>query len=168
MKSTYPNSPLLTNSFPSVGFISPSVMIPDHRLAVLLHHVKESQIKECLYHNTATPPTLYSDHLCDRSDFPLHPEYELNQHSDEVWYVEFSHDGSKLASASKDHSVIIYDTYDFSVINRLLEHDEPVACVRWSPDDTKLISCSQDRKARVWDVEVSLCFSYTLVIKCSF
>jgi WD40 repeat protein len=136
------------------GFISPSVMIPDHRLAVLLDHVKESQIKECLYHNTAIAPSLYSNHMCDRNDFPLHPEYELNQHTHEVWYVEFSHDGTKLATASRDHSVIIYDTYDFSVINKLLEHDEPVAYAKWSPDDTKLITCSQDKKARVWDVDV--------------
>lgn len=130
-------------------------MIPDHRLAVLLDHVKQNQINQCRYHNTSAPPSLYSDHVCDRSDFPLQPTIELTRHSDEIWYVEFSHDGSKLATASKDRSVIIYDTSTFSVIHKFLEHDEPVAYATWSPDDSKVITCSQDKKAKVWDIEVS-------------
>lgn len=138
-------------------FISPSVMIPDRRLAALLDQVKRSQINECLYHNTATPPSLYSDHICDRNDFPLHPSIELNQHTDEVWYCEFSHDGTKLVTASRDHSVIIYDTATFSVIHKLMEHDEGIAHASWSPDDTKLLTCSQDKKARLWSVETGRC-----------
>jgi WD repeat-containing protein 26 len=92
--------------------------------------------------------------MCDRNDFPLHASLELTQHTDEVWYVQFSHDGSKLATASSDHSVIIYDTSTFTVIHKLSEHEEPVAYAAWSPDDSKIVTCSQDRKARVWSVEV--------------
>ena len=33
----------------------------------------------------------------------------LTDHSEEVWYVKFSHDGSMLASASKDGQAIIWD-----------------------------------------------------------
>ena len=137
-----------------IEFISPSVMIPDHRLAILLDQIKRNQINQCLYHNTASSPSLYSDHMCDRADFPLRPGVELSQHADEVWYCEFSHDGTKLATASRDHCVIIYDTSTFSVLHRLREHEEGVAHASWSPDDTKLITCSQDRGARVWSVEV--------------
>ncbi|KAJ5469884.1 hypothetical protein N7530_007241 [Penicillium desertorum] len=137
--------------------ISPSVMIPQHRLAILLDHVKQSQINNCFYHNTADPPSLYSDHMCDRNDFPLDVIVDLTQHSDEVWYCEFSHDGSKLATAGKDHNVLIYNTTDFSVIHRLTEHEDGVAFASWSPDDSKLITCSQDKKARVWSVESGRC-----------
>ncbi|KAI9035816.1 WD40 repeat-like protein, partial [Aspergillus affinis] len=133
--------------------ISPSVMIPDNRLAILLNHVKQNQINQCRYHNTASPPSLYSDHTCDRNDFPLRTGIELNQHSDEVWYCQFSHDGTKLVTAGRDHSVIIYDTTTFAVIHKLMDHDDGVAHASWSPDDTKLITCSQDKKARVWNVE---------------
>lgn len=132
-------------------------MIPDNRLAILLDHVKKSQINQCLYHNTATPPSLYSDHMCDKADFPLQTAIELSQHSDEVWYCEFSHDGTKLVTAGRDRSVIIYDTSTFDVLHKLTEHDEGVAQASWSPDDTKLITCSQDRKARVWSVETGRC-----------
>ncbi|EEP79122.1 conserved hypothetical protein [Uncinocarpus reesii 1704] len=138
-------------------YISPSVMIPEHRLATLLHQVKQTQINHCLYHNTAITPSLYCDHMCDRSRFPKHPTLELSQHTDEVWYLEFSHDGTKLATASRDRSVIIYDVRTFSVIHKLSNHDGPVAFAAWSPDDTKLISCSQDYKARVWNVETGRC-----------
>ncbi|KAJ5114060.1 hypothetical protein N7456_002594, partial [Penicillium angulare] len=137
--------------------ISPSVMIPQHRLAILLDHVKQSQINNCLYHNTAQPPSLYSDHLCDRNDFPLDVGVDLTQHTDEVWYCGFSHDGTKLVTAGSDKMVLIYDTTDFSVIHRLHDHGSGVAFASWSPDDTKLITCSQDKKARLWDVETGRC-----------
>lgn len=136
--------------------ISPSVMIPNHRLATLLDQVQQSQINRCLYHNTAIIPSLYSDHLCDRANFPLQTTRELDHHTDEVWFVQFSHDGSKLATASRDATVIIYDSSDFTVMHRLTSHAEAVAYLSWSPDDSKLISCSRDKKARLWDVLVSL------------
>ena len=134
--------------------ISPSVMIPQHRLAILLDSVKQSQINNCLYHNTAEPPSLYSDHMCDRNDFPLQVTHDLTQHSDEVWYCEFSHDGTKFVTASKDNTVLIYETSDFRVLHRLDGHASGVAFASWSPDDSKLITCSQDKTARVWNVEV--------------
>ncbi|KAF9891475.1 hypothetical protein FE257_003941 [Aspergillus nanangensis] len=127
--------------------ISPSVMIPDNRLAILLDNVKQNQINRCLYHNTANAPSLYSDHKCDRDDFPLRTGIELSQHSDEVWYCQFSHDGTKLVTAGRDHTVNIYDTRTFAVIHKLTEHEDGVAHASWSPDDSKLITCSQDKKA---------------------
>lgn len=129
-------------------------MIPDHRLAVLLDHVKQNQINQCLYHNTAAAPSLYSDHMCDRENFPLRTTYELSEHLDEVWYLEFSHDGTKLVTTSQDSDILVYDVGTFNVLLKLEEHTGPVAYATWSPDDSKLISCSQDNKARVWDVEV--------------
>lgn len=33
----------------------------------------------------------------------------LNEHCDEVWYCKWSPDGSKLASGSKDNTVMIWD-----------------------------------------------------------
>ncbi|KAL4805075.1 WD40 repeat-containing protein [Aspergillus unguis] len=140
-----------------VESISPSVMIPDNRLATLLDHVKQNQINQCLYHNTAISPSLYSDHICDREDFPLGTKRELNQHTDEVWHCQFSHDGTKLVTAGRDSSVIIYDTSTFAVLFKLTDHEEGVAHAVWSPDDSKLITCSQDKTARVWSMETGRC-----------
>lgn len=95
--------------------------------------------------------------MCDRTQFPLKVLLELSQHSDEVWYLDFSHDGTKLATTSRDSTVIIYDTASFDVIHRLSDHAGAVAHATWSPDDTKLISCSHDHKARVWEVQSGQC-----------
>ena len=132
--------------------IAPSVMIPDHRLAELLDQVKRGQINNCVYHNTSIAPSLYSDHTCDRDNFPLRTWLELNSHTGEVWHLEFSHDGTKLATASQDASIMIYETQEFKELHKLVQHGRGVTYVAWSPDDTKLISCGLDGKARVWDV----------------
>ncbi|KAI9807101.1 MAG: hypothetical protein M1825_005818 [Sarcosagium campestre] len=137
--------------------ISPSVMIPEHRLAVLLQRVKQNQISNCLYHNTTTSPSLYSDHLCDRSQFPLEIMLELDRHTDEVWFLEFSHDGTMLSTTGQDKTVVIYDVGTFEPLHILAGHGDHVAYTAWSPDDTKLISCCHDRLARIWDVESGTC-----------
>lgn len=129
-------------------------MIPDHRLAVLFDQIKQSQIAKCLYHNPSTSPSLFTDHMCDRTQFPLQTAYELNQSEGEVYFVEFSHNGKRLAASGKDGVTIIYETSTFQVRHTLREHNGSVVCIAWSPDDARLITCSQDNKARVWDASV--------------
>ena len=82
---------------------------------------------------------------------------ELLPHSDEVWFLQFSNDGSMLATASKDKTVVIYETTTYKILHTLSEHDSGVCYVAWSPDDSKLITCAQagDSSARVWDITVS-------------
>ncbi|KAI4276063.1 MAG: hypothetical protein L6R35_006235 [Caloplaca aegaea] len=142
---------LLTLAKNLAGSIAPSVMIPPHRLAVLLDQVKQNQISQCLYHNPSSSPSLFSDHLCDRSQFPLRTILELNQSAGEVWAMEFSHNGRRLATSGQATDVLIYDTSTFQVLHRLTEHTDSVASLSWSPDDSKLITCSHDKTARVWD-----------------
>lgn len=131
-------------------------MIPEHRLANLLTQVKDNQVMNCPYHNTAAWPSLYHDHRCEHDQLPLSNVHELKKHNDEVWYLQFSHDGTRLASAGKDTKVHIYDTETFKLVKTLSDHKQPVAYLAWSPDDTRLITCSQDMTARIWDPAVSL------------
>jgi len=133
--------------------IAPSVMIRDHRLAELFDQVKQNQINQCLYHNTSVAPSLYADHMCRREDFPLRTFMQLEDHTGEVWHVQFSHDGTKLATAGQDRTVNIYETMTFKLLHQLSQHTGGVTYIAWSPDDRKLLSCSQDSRARVWDVE---------------
>lgn len=131
-------------------------MIPEHRLARLLTHVKDNQVQSCLYHNTANWPSLYFDHHCERDDLPLETFCQLDEHQDEVWFLQFSYDGKKIATASKDKKVIIYDTTSFKPLHVLSDHTEPVAYVSWSPDDARLVTCSQDNKVKIWNTSVSV------------
>lgn len=84
-------------------------MIPQRRFTTLLEQSRSYQRQRCLYHNA--PPTafsLYVDHQCDRAAFPRITTTILEVHTDEVWNIEWSHDGMYLASASKDKSAIIW------------------------------------------------------------
>jgi WD40 repeat protein len=45
---------------------------------------------------------------CDKGAFPRVTTAILEVHSDEVWGVDWSHDGVYLASASRDKTVIIW------------------------------------------------------------
>ena len=137
--------------------ISPSAMIPQHRLADLLDQVRRAQVSKCLYHNPSSsrPPSLFVDHMCDEHDFPLRPSVELSQSDGEVWFVDFSYNGKFLAASGQSNVVVIYDTHTFNVRHRLGEHHGSVVYVSWSPDNSKLITCCQDAKARLWDMSVS-------------
>lgn len=130
-------------------------MLPEHRLAILLQQVKRNQISTCLYHNTATSPSLYQDHTCDRNNFPLRTIIELDKHTGEVWQVQFSHDGLRLATCGLDGTAIIYDVATFDVIHVFSDHEGGVCSLAWSPDDTMMVTCAQDRRARLWNTEVS-------------
>ncbi|KAI9887002.1 MAG: hypothetical protein M1823_001218, partial [Watsoniomyces obsoletus] len=132
--------------------ISPSVMIPERRLAMLLHQVKQTQIAPCLYHNTTASPSLYCDHRCDRSQFPLQTSLELDHHRDEIWTLKFSHDGTRLATGSRDRTIIVYDVPSFDIVQQLTDHEDGIVHLVWSPDDTKILTCTHGGPAVLWDV----------------
>ncbi|TKW57044.1 WD repeat-containing protein 26 [Colletotrichum tanaceti] len=131
--------------------ISPSVMLPENRLAVLLQQVKQSQIDSCLFHTTASSPSLYSDHYCERSHFPTEIALELTDLAGEVWQVVFSHDGKRLAACGDGEAVVIWDLPSFTVSQVLRPHALGVGGLSWSPDDSMIVTCSQDKYARLWD-----------------
>jgi WD40 repeat protein len=136
-------------------------MIPDYRLAVLLQQVKQSQISNCTYHHTEASPSLYADHLCDRNNFPLRVIHELDKQSGEVWYIEFSHDGSRLAACGKEKSVLIYDVTSWEILHALEGHESSICSLSWSPDDSMIITCSMDKKARLFNSDV--CFLPSII-----
>jgi WD40 repeat protein len=80
---------------------------------------------------------------------------ELEDHSGEVWQVQFSHDGTRLASCGGDGTVIIYEVPSFKILQTLAEHEDGVGSVAWSPDDSMIVTCSQDKRARLWNASVS-------------
>ncbi|CAM1508370.1 Fc.00g052180.m01.CDS01 [Cosmosporella sp. VM-42] len=132
--------------------ISPSVMLPENRLVVLLQQVKQNQIESCLYHTEAMSPSLYSDHYCERRNFPSEPAIDLGGQGGEIWQVQFSHDGKKLAASGSDERVMLWDTTTWNPILDLPDHKSGVGNFAWSPDDSMIVTCSQDRQARIWDV----------------
>ena len=86
-------------------------MIPQRRFATLLEQARAYQQSRCLYHNVPLRNqtySLYTDHMCDRNAFPRITTAVLSVHEDEVWNLEWSHNGKYLATASKDKTAIIW------------------------------------------------------------
>lgn len=137
-------------------------MLPEHRLAVLLQQVKDRQVDSCVWHTSASSPSLYSDHTCEPTLFPNQVLHELEQPG-EVWQIRFSHDGKSLASCGADQFTYIWDTTTFELVYKLGSDqgeqidskDKGVGNIAWSPDDSKLVTCGRDRCARIWDLKVS-------------
>ncbi|KAK0673976.1 putative WD repeat-containing protein 26 [Cercophora samala] len=132
--------------------ISPSVMLPEKRLAVLLDDVKNNQIEKCLYHTTTDPPSLYADHECERCQFPTDVMLELDKQQGELWQIRFSPNGERLATCGSGKGVCIWDTRTFHLV-RVLGHDVEVSNIAWSPDSSMLVSCSMDGQAKVWNTQ---------------
>jgi hypothetical protein len=94
-----------------LDYIPSAIMIPQRRFSTLLHQARLYQRQRCVYHNlpmNSSSFSLYSDHRCNKSDFPRITTTILEVHKDEVWNIKWSHDGAYLASASKDKSAIIW------------------------------------------------------------
>lgn len=107
--STVPLRPSARADCPSPGYISPSLMIPRRRLETLLEQAKMHQRRNCPFHSEDVSISLLADCKCDPAAFPSITSHILREHTDEIWRLEFSHDGKWLATAGRDQSTVIWN-----------------------------------------------------------
>nr|KJB47107.1 hypothetical protein B456_008G011600 [Gossypium raimondii] len=132
-----------------------AIMIPEKRLEHLVERALDVQREACVFHNTSDSDlSLYSDHQCGKNQIPSQTLQILEAHKNEVWFVQFSHNGKYLGSSSKDHSAIIWEVL---LKHTLCGHQKPVLIVSWSPDDSQILTCGQDEVIRRWDVSSGEC-----------
>ncbi|KAJ6201663.1 vegetative incompatibility protein HET-E-1 [Bipolaris maydis] len=81
----------------------------------------------------------------------------LEGHSRWTFSVAFSPDGTRLASASFDFIVKIWDANSGQCLQNLEGHSDGVKSVAFSPDGTMLASASYDTKIKIWDAHSGQC-----------
>uniref|UniRef100_A0A7S3XDX8 Uncharacterized protein n=1 Tax=Picocystis salinarum TaxID=88271 RepID=A0A7S3XDX8_9CHLO len=141
------------------------IMLPDRRLESLLSDARRFAIAKCAYHNVQeSDVSLLVDHVCRKEDvLPTRQVAILDGHRDEVWHVQFSHDGTKLATASKDGSACVWHLDPESrppravLVHRLEGHVLPLSYVSWSPDDRWLVTAANDGRVKLWRAEDGTC-----------
>ncbi|OCL00979.1 beta transducin-like protein HET-D2Y, partial [Cenococcum geophilum 1.58] len=81
----------------------------------------------------------------------------LEGHSNSVQSVAFSRDSARLASASSDNTVKIWDASSGECLQTLEGHSSSVCSVAFSHDSARLASASYDWTVKIWDASSGKC-----------
>jgi WD40 repeat protein len=76
----------------------------------------------------------------------------LQGHAKPVLSVAWNPAGTQLASASSDHTIMIWDAASRQRLATLTGHKDWVWKVAWSPDGNQVASASDDVTLKIWDV----------------
>jgi WD40 repeat protein len=87
----------------------------------------------------------YEDGRCDNSLLTL-------KHKKDVYYTEFSPDGTKVVTTSYDYTARIWDVATGNLLKTLVGHTSVVLVANFSSDGTKVVTASIDKTAKIWDV----------------
>ncbi|GAA5877585.1 hypothetical protein JCM16303_003387 [Sporobolomyces ruberrimus] len=137
------------------SFISPTVMLPQRRLATLLSQAQAHQQRHYAFPSASSEPfSLLVDAEAQSTEtFPAHTSRILRGHTDEVWRLAWSHNGEFLATAGKDRTVIIWNVKDNFAVHKVLgPHADPVSCLAWSPDDSILLTAAES-VIKMWSMQ---------------
>src|SRR5262249_42518850 len=80
-------------------------------------------------------------------------------HVDAVWSAKFSRDGTKIVTASRDWTAVIWNATTGGPITRIAGHQREVRSAEFSPNGKFVITSSgalvdaTDNTARLWDAE---------------
>ena len=77
--------------------------------------------------------------------------WAFSGHTDVVWNAVFSPDGSRVLTASLDHTARLWDARTGAALETLSGHRDKVLSAVFSPDGSRVVTASADHTARLWD-----------------
>jgi WD40 repeat protein/transcriptional regulator with XRE-family HTH domain len=99
--------------------------------------------------------SLEAENALHKSIPELHLVHTLTGHAQSVYSVAASQDGKRLASASRDGVVKIWESKSGQQMLSFPAHNGQVFSLTFSPDGTRLATASDDGTAKMWDVASS-------------
>ena len=88
-------------------------------------------------------------HICDAATGAK--KQTLKGHTTAVMRVAWHPDGDRLASASSDHSVRVWDPITGKLMLSLIDLPSQMTTVAWSPDGKTLAAGSEDGTIIIYD-----------------
>jgi eukaryotic-like serine/threonine-protein kinase len=89
----------------------------------------------------------------ERYALPLPELFELRGHSDIVYFVTFSANGSRIATAGKDRTARVWDAKTGRQVCLCKGHTDEVNWVDFSPDGNLVATAGDDRLVKLWEAE---------------
>jgi len=83
----------------------------------------------------------------------LRAQFNLTGHIGDVWSLDFSPDGKRLATAGFDQTTKVWDAQTGQELLSLQGHSGWVDDIAFSPDGKTLATASEDSTARLWDAQ---------------
>lgn len=77
----------------------------------------------------------------------------FNEHTESIVSVQYSPDGSKILSLSKNEVAILWDIST----GKSLQTYSNIRSIEYSPDGSKILSLSRDGVTKLWDISTSQC-----------
>lgn len=75
----------------------------------------------------------------------------LKKHDRKVFALRWNFDGTKIATASEDKTIIIWDAQTGLPVTSLRHDADYLLAFDWSPDGSKIVSGGSNKKAYVWN-----------------
>lgn len=83
--------------------------------------------------------------------WPAPPELEFQAHSERMWNLAFSHDGTRLVTASMDRTAAVWDWKSAKLLSVFRGHEASANSAVFAPGDDVVVSAGADGKLVRWD-----------------